>query len=143
LVQRFLEREPPLFSKEIEETRALKLEISNLRQQNKVLYKQNSDYRELLQEYKACHEKANGGMENIKAIKETLEMVVQDITDIEIYEIAKNGVRRAERTARRDWKRFVDENAVMGVDVNEVEKAVTMEDAMEITVYPYQGRNII
>jgi hypothetical protein len=76
-------------------------------------------------------------MENIKAIKETLEMVVQDIANIEIYKIAKNGVRRAERTARRDWKRFVDENAMMGVDVNKVEKTVTMENAIEITVYLY------
>ena len=123
----------------------LQLENTNLQQQIKVLYKQNSDYRELVQEYKACHERAGNGMERIKAARAAIDRITQDVTaDVKAYEMARASVRRAERTTYRDWKKFVNESAAMGIEVEEVVKDIMRDHSMEITVYPYQeNRNMI
>ena len=118
----------------------LELENTNLRQQNKVLYRQNSDYRKLVEEYRACQEKANEGMESIKGAKEAIKRITHFVTaNVKIYETAKVNVRRTEKEAIRDQKRFVDENATIGVEVEKVVKDIMKEHAMEITVYPYKG----
>jgi hypothetical protein len=136
-----LEQELPLVSKAVEERMALlELENTNLRQQNKVLYRQNSDYRKLVEEYRACQEKANEGIESIKGAKEAIERITQSVTaDVKMYETARINVRRVEKEASRDWKRFVDENAALGVEVEKVAEDIMREHAMEITVYPYRG----
>jgi hypothetical protein len=124
----------------------LELENTNLRKQNKVLYKQNSDFRELIQEYKACNEKANDCMGRIEAARDAIGRITQDVTvEVKTYEMAKASVRRAERVATREWKKFVNENASMGIEVEEVVRDIITENAMEITVaYPYQdGGNMI
>jgi hypothetical protein len=130
-----------LVSKAVEERMALlELENTNLRQQNKVLYRQNLDYSKLLEEYRACQEKANEGMESIKGTKKAIERIIQIVTaDVKIYEKARVNVRRTEKEANRDWKRFVDENATLGVEVEKVVEDIIREHAMEITVYPYKG----
>ena len=118
----------------------LERENANLRQQNKVLHRQNLDYKKLVQEYRACSEKANEGIESIKGGREAVQWVTQTVTaDVEEYELARASVRRTEREASRDWKRFVDENAALGIDVGEVVRDILKEYAMEITVYPYKG----
>jgi pyruvate formate-lyase activating enzyme-like uncharacterized protein len=140
-----IEREPPSVFKDIEEKMALVvLENTHLRQQNKVLYKQNSDYRELVQEYKACYGEVNGAMENVKAAKEAMELITQDVTaNVKTFEAARARVQRAERISSREWKKFVNEYAMMGIEVDEVVKDVMDHDTEEITVYPYQERNMI
>lgn len=120
----------------------LELENTNLRQQNKVLYRQNSHYRKLFEGYRACQEKANEGMESIKGAKEAIERITQTITaGVKMYEKARVNVRRTEKEASQDWKRFVDENAILGVEVENVAEDIIREHehAMEITVYPYRG----
>ncbi len=118
----------------------LELKNTNLRQQNKVLYRQNSHYRKLFEEYRACQEKANEGMESIKGAKEAIERITQFITaNVKMYEKARANVRRTEKEASLDWKRFVDKNATLGVEVEKVAEDIIREHAMEITVYPYRG----
>ena len=118
----------------------LELENTNLRQQNKVLYRQNSHYRKLFEEYRACQEKANEGMESIKGAKEAIERITQSITAVvEMYETARVNVRGTEKEASLDWVRFVDENATLGVEVEKVAEDIIREHYMEINVYPYRG----
>jgi hypothetical protein len=132
-----------LASKTKERIAILELENTDLRQQNKVLYKQVSDYRELLQEYKTCYEKANITMERIKAARDTVEGIAQAITaDIRLYEGSSHNARKLERATIKDWRRFVKENASLGLEVREVVKAILREHAMEITVFK-EGHNVI
>lgn len=120
----------------------LELENTHLRQQNKVLRRQNLDYRGLIENYRACHEKGDDNTEHSKAMLSAVERLAQIIrTDITSYEEASGDVRRAERLAALDWKRFAMENASIGIDVDEVVKYM---DTMEITIYPYkQDPNMI
>jgi hypothetical protein len=130
-----------LVSKAVEEKMALlELENTNLWQQNKVLYRQNLHYRKLFEEYRACQEKANEGMESIKGAKEAIERITQLVTaDVKRYETARVNVQRTEKEASWDWKRFVDENATLGVEVEKVAEDIIREHAVEIIVYPYRG----
>jgi hypothetical protein len=115
----------------------LELENTHLWQQNKVLYKQNSDYRGLIQEYEGCCDKASEGVKHSKAVVDAIERITIDINaNIESYETARGDVRRAERMAIRDWRRFAIENASIGIDVDKVAGEM---DTMEITVYPYMA----
>lgn len=118
------------------------LEITHLRQQNKVLLKQNSDYRELIQEYRECCDRAAESTEHSKQLLDVIEQIALTVkSDINSYEAARGAVGRAERAAMRDWKRFAIENASIGIDVDEVARDL---DTMEITVYSYEAdRNMI
>jgi hypothetical protein len=134
-----LQREPSPVSKDIEERMALLvLENNHLRQCNRGLYQQNSGLRELVREYKECCEEANRAMGNIRAAREAMELIIQDVTaNISTYETTRARSRRAERISSRNRKRFVDEND-MGIEVDEVQD-VTKCDMEEITVYPYNN----
>jgi hypothetical protein len=104
--RRYLGEKAPLVSKAVEERIALlELENTNLRQQNKVLYKQNSDYRMIVQEYRACQEKTNDSIERIKSAREAIERITQAVTaNVRMYETARANVRRIEKAASRDWE---------------------------------------
>lgn len=113
----------------------LDLENTHLRQQNKVLLKQNLDYRELIQEYRDCCDKAAESTAHSKELLDVIEQIALTLkSDINSYEAARGSVRRAERAAIRDWKRFAIENASIGIDVDEVAQDL---DTIKITVYPY------
>lgn len=79
-------------------------------------------------------------MESIKGAKEAIERITQFVAaDIKMYETERFNVRRTEKEASQDWKRFVDENAALGVEVEKVAEDIIREHVMEITVYPYRG----
>jgi hypothetical protein len=131
-----LDQKAPVPSKAVDERMALlDLENTHLRQQNKVLFKQNLDYRELIQEYRDCCDKAAESTAHSKELLDVIEQIALTLkSDINSYEAARGSVRRAERAAIRDWKRFAIENASIGIDVDELAQDL---DTMEITVYPY------
>lgn len=134
--RRYLKQGSPLTSKTKERIASLELENTNLQQQNKVLYKQVSDYRELLQEYKTCYEKADITMNCIKATRDTVEGITQVITaDIKLYEAASHSARKLKQAAIKNWRRFVKENVLLRIEVKEVIKVILREHAMKITVF--------
>jgi hypothetical protein len=134
----YLEENSPVASNTVDEmTARLELQNMHLRQQNKVLRKQNLDYRELIDTYRECYNKGNESLEHSRAVLNAIERIAEIVrADISSYEAAKGDVRRAERSAARDWKRFAIENASIGIDVDEVVKNI---DTMEITIYPYRA----
>lgn len=138
--RRYVEQKPPLVPKNIEErlTR-LELENSNLRQANDVLYKQNLDYKGLLEEYRAFKEKAGARIDRCMGSVEVLEEVMEAIrANAKDFGTARTRLQRFERSAIKDWKRFVDVSAREGVKVDKVVEKIVEEHAMDITVYPYK-----
>lgn len=70
---------------------------------------------------------------------EVLEELTEAIrADSEVFEAARSKVRRLEKSTIKNWKRFVDANARVGVEVDKVVEQIVEEHAMDITVYPYK-----
>jgi hypothetical protein len=135
--RQYQEQKPNPISNTLEERLTeLELENANLREQSKVLYKQNSDYRRLAQGYRACLGKANRGIERIMGAGEAMDQITQAVKDdVKVYQEAVSDVRGIEKEAIRGWMRFVDANARIGVKVEEVVNDIVDEHAVDITVY--------
>jgi hypothetical protein len=136
---------PPLVSKEITERLSLlENENNKLRQENKVLYKQSSDYKDLVQEYQTSHENTNDSIERIKAARETIEQIIRDVTtEIKAYENTKAKIWKIEKIANRDWQRFISDNTILGIEVEEIIKDIIEKHAVEIKVYHKEFNNMI
>lgn len=82
-------------------------------------------------------------MEAIKVAVENLAPLLESFTTgCRNLEAAMASIDSMERVTSGDWKRFVDENATMGIEVEELLQEATNEHAVEIRVYPY-GDNMI
>jgi hypothetical protein len=139
--RQYQEQKPKPISNTLEERLTeLELENANLREQSSVLYKQNSDYRRLVQGYRACLGKVNRGIERIMGAREAMDQITQAVKDdVKVYQEAVSNVLGIEKEAIRDWIRFVDVNARIGVKVKEVVNDIVEEHAVDITVYPYKS----
>ena len=120
----------------------MKLENKNLLQAKEVLYKQNSDYSDLLQEYRTNYKELIDFVSRITDSVDVLERLSGTIRSN--TRLSQDNVRRAEKEASRDWKRFVETSKSKGWEVDKVVASIVKDHTTEIMVYPYKkDRNMI
>ena len=116
------------------EERLAQLEIENasLRSANDVLYKQNSDYRELVQNYRQFQGAATSVIDGHIGLVEVLEDITRDVrSDARAYNLVRSKLQRVERGKIRDWRNFVNAKAEAGIHVQAVVKDVVDKHSME------------
>lgn len=114
-------------------------ENKNLRQANRVLYKQNSDYSDLLQEYRTNYKELINLMSRITDSIDVLGRLNRTIWSK--TRVCRHKIRRAEKEAIKNWARFVEMNKSQGLLVDEVVAGIINDNTEEITVYPYKESN--
>ena len=107
-----------LLVSESEEERLNRLETDNdsLREANDVLYRQNADYKVLVQEYRALQDQAITVIDEHLDAVEILEDMVKGLgSDAKAYRLARSKAQKVERDKIKDWKTFVDVKAESGI----------------------------
>lgn len=108
----------------------------SLRQANKVLYQQNSDYSDLLQEYRANHKTLIDCLSSIKDSVDGLQRISETVRSD--TRSCQKSIRSAEKEAIKDWARFVEMSKGEGLEVDKVLEDIVNDQTTEIVVYPYK-----
>jgi hypothetical protein len=106
------------------------------------LYRQNSDYKDLLQEYRTNYKELFDSVSRITDSVDVFERLNGTVRSK--AKACQENIRRAEKGAIKDWKRFVETSKSEGVKVDKVVADIIKDHTTEITVYPYKrDRNMI